>query len=259
MAARHVPKKLRFSNCMSPRYMNSPPSYRVALPLWLSLYLPLFIMVYPWLLTVPALNWEKDLYREYGLIENLTVAFLAVAVVLFLRALPRSYDWLHRAWLLLLAVGSFIFLGEEISWGQHYFHWITPEEWAEMNRQGETNLHNVKGGLEFFFTKVAREGLSLAAILGGVVIPFFLHRRNADPAPQSLGFWLWPSLAGALVALLSAGIRLPNTIARVFGHEENLPRFVNEDIGEMKECYLALFILLYALTQHRMLRCPKTP
>ena len=32
--------------------------------------------------------------------------------------------------------------GEEMSWGQHFFHWNTPEYWAEVNRQEETNLHN---------------------------------------------------------------------------------------------------------------------
>lgn len=211
-------------------------------------------MVYPLILAVPALNWEKDLYREYGMIENLTVVFLAAALVLFFLALPRAEGWMHRIWLFILALGAFVFLGEEISWGQHYFHWITPEQWKEMNRQGETNLHNIQGGMEYFFTKIAREGLSLATLLGGIVIPFYLRRKNTQPVKGTVGFWLWPSLGGALTALLSASIRLPNSIARMFGVEDRLPRFVGTDIGEMKECYLALFILLYALTQYRLLR-----
>lgn len=234
--------------------MDSTPSYRQTLPHWLNFYLPLFILGYPFLLAVPALNWEKDLYREYGMIENLTVAFLLAAVVLFLRSLRHADGALHRAWLVMLALGAFVFLGEEISWGQHYFRWVTPEEWKEMNRQGETNLHNIKGGVEYFFTKVAREGLSLATIIGGILIPLYLRRKKRDFAPGTLWFWLWPSLGGALTAFLSATIRLPNTIAHQFGVDHYLPPFLGTDIGEMKECYLALFILLYALTQFRITR-----
>ncbi len=40
------------------------------------------------------------------------------------------------------ALGSLYIAGEEMSWGQHFFHWNTPEYWAEVNRQQETNLHN---------------------------------------------------------------------------------------------------------------------
>ena len=34
--------------------------------------------------------------------------------------------------------------GEEISWGQRIFGIETPEAFAEHNRQGETNLHNLE-------------------------------------------------------------------------------------------------------------------
>ncbi len=34
---------------------------------------------------------------------------------------------------------------EEISWGQWFFHFETPREWAKINGQQETTLHNLKG------------------------------------------------------------------------------------------------------------------
>ncbi|NMH88170.1 hypothetical protein [Flavivirga algicola] len=34
---------------------------------------------------------------------------------------------------------------EEISWGQWFFHFETPESWAKINGQGETTLHNLHG------------------------------------------------------------------------------------------------------------------
>lgn len=44
-----------------------------------------------------------------------------------------------------LAVGLMFFVAfaEEISWGQRIFGWHTPDEYREMNLQGETNLHNL--------------------------------------------------------------------------------------------------------------------
>ncbi len=233
--------------------MNRYPSYQQPIPKWLSVYLPLGILIYPLLLTIPGLNWEEGLYREYGLVENLTALFLAIALVLFLRTAIGPESLLHRAWLVILALGSLLFLGEEISWGQHYFHWVTPEELKTLNRQGETNLHNMRGGLEFFFTKIAREGLSFGTIVGGILVPLYLRKRRSEFAPGTLLFWLWPPLGGWLAALLSATVRLPNTIAHEFGlGDGSLPKFIGEDIGEMKECFLALFILIYAIAQFRM-------
>jgi len=59
--------------------------------------------------------------------------------------------------------------------------------------------------------------------------------------------------------VLSATIRLPNTIAHQLGLDKGLPPLLGEDIGEMKECYLALFLLLYALGQCRLLRQSAQP
>jgi hypothetical protein len=237
--------------------MGVPSSYQQPIPRWLSIYLPLGILVYPLLLAVPGLNWEEGLYREYGLVENLTALFLAIALGLFLRTAVHAQGLLHRCWLILLALGSLLFLGEEISWGQHYFHWVTPEDLKTLNRQGETNLHNMRGGLEFFFTKVAREGLSFGTIVGGILVPLYLRRRRSAFAPGTLQFWLWPPLGGWLAALLSATVRLPNTIVHELGmNEDRLPKFIGEDIGEMKECFLALFILIYAIAQLRLFRRP---
>jgi len=43
----------------------------------------------------------------------------------------------------LLAIFCFIACGEEISWGQRIFKLQTPELLMKINRQGETNLHNI--------------------------------------------------------------------------------------------------------------------
>ena len=40
------------------------------------------------------------------------------------------------------------YLGEEISWGQHFFKWVSPEFFLVNNNQGETNLHNISNLLD---------------------------------------------------------------------------------------------------------------
>lgn len=45
----------------------------------------------------------------------------------------------------LLAIGIIFLIGEEISWGQRLFGWATPEAYKAINKQEETNLHNIHG------------------------------------------------------------------------------------------------------------------
>ncbi|SKA99275.1 hypothetical protein SAMN02745166_02891 [Prosthecobacter debontii] len=230
---------------------NAPrPSYCQPLPKWLSYGVPVFMMVYPFLLLIPALNWEKELNREYGLMENLTVLFLLSAFILFLRAIPRGLGPLHKVWLIILALGAFVFLGEEISWGQHYFGWSTSEGWQEVNRQRETNLHNLTGGVEFFFTKVLRNALSTGCIVGGLLIPWLYTRlgltfATKDMRSHKIQFWLWPSIRSALVGILVNTIGVPAKIANHF--EMAIPGYYGLQSGELKEALIALFILLYAV------------
>ncbi len=83
------------------------------------------------------------LFLEDNLFESLT-AFCAVsASILLLRGMRRVDTWQARFSLLAMA-GMFFFFGmEEISWGQHIFHWKTPRQWQEINYQHESNLHNL--------------------------------------------------------------------------------------------------------------------
>ena len=68
---------------------------------------------------------------------------------------------------LIAALGCLYIAGEETSWGQHFFHWNTPEYWAAINRQDETNLHNaylISEGLP-------RSILEIGITIGGLGVP----------------------------------------------------------------------------------------
>jgi hypothetical protein len=72
----------------------------------------------------------------------------------------------------LLAAGAALFVaGEEISWGQRIFGWETPESLAELNRQGETNIHNIGSVLRLFNLT------TMLASLYAVIVPIAWRLR----------------------------------------------------------------------------------
>ncbi|GJM43521.1 MAG: hypothetical protein DHS20C21_03630 [Gemmatimonadota bacterium] len=110
---------------------------------------------------------------EEGFVEVWQVVFFALAGVFALRAravLARLGERGLSRWFLLAAVGLFLLVGEEISWGQRLFGWATPENLAAINRQGETTLHNIQGLHEIM-------GLG-QMLLGayGALLPFWVQR-----------------------------------------------------------------------------------
>jgi hypothetical protein len=106
----------------------------------------------------------------YGLLEishffiPLFGLFIAASLLLmpFVRARPFVFTVS-----LIAALSCLYIAGEEMSWGQHFFHWNTPEYWAMVNRQEETNLHNTYA----IFEKTPRSILETAIFIGGLIVP----------------------------------------------------------------------------------------
>lgn len=90
--------------------------------------------------------------REDGLFEYIGALSLFITSFLFLIAFMRqgggSDFFLFKAkrnyWFLILAFVFLLGAGEEISWGQRIFGWETSESYGQINRQNETNIHNLK-------------------------------------------------------------------------------------------------------------------
>jgi hypothetical protein len=89
---------------------------------------------------------------EDGLIENAGALSFFLASVLFFIAYGYSsglkshfcgYQIQRNVFYFLLGILFLICFGEEISWGQRFFHWATPGWLESINVQGETNLHNI--------------------------------------------------------------------------------------------------------------------
>ena len=135
------------------------------------LVLPVAVAAIPYVARFFGAHTDSFIYGEIGLMENLTVVFLLVAIiatVLFLISNKTSFKFLN-VWMGIFLLGAIYYAGEELSWGQHFFGWDTPEQWSEVNDQKETNLHNTSA----FFDQIPRAILSLGALVGGVLIPMY--------------------------------------------------------------------------------------
>jgi hypothetical protein len=200
-------------------------------------------------------NYERWIVGEWGLVENLTLVALTAAVIYAVKVVRLAADselrWL-RIWAALIGVGAVYFLGEEASWGQHIFGWSPPEDWARLNQQNETNLHNIEG-FGFLFDQVPRNLLSAAAVLGGILAPLYRLVRSPNWTPQGTHYWLWPTLVCTPSAFMAVFISVPQKLYKTL--DATLPELlVGLNSGELKECFLAFFILLYMASLASRLR-----
>jgi hypothetical protein len=165
--------------------------------------------------------------------------------------------------LLVCALGALYFGGEEMSWGQAYFHWQTPEGWSDINKQNETNLHNLellKYGpwvdlLDDLVSNVPRQMLMAFAIVGIIAPPVLAKKRRTGGFRGSCADWLMPTWSLFPICVLSVCSDLPEKVLKAFhvgmGMEVKrtywLTAFV-EPGGELKEYCYGMLMLLYFLS-----------
>ena len=179
---------------------------------------------------------------ESGLIENATALLLIPAMVFALTLalrFYRQYEVAYLLWFISVALVCFGFAGEEISWGQHWLGWNSPEYFLENNRQGETNIHN----LNIHFGRVVKSILTLAIIVGGLIMPF---RQRAQPWDRRGFRRFLDQVAPTIVCVPSAafvlGIRLIERCKTWFALDWAI---IAVNLKELQELYIALFFLIY--------------
>tara|TARA_Y100000996_G_C22376347_1_gene583198 strand:+ start:26 stop:778 length:753 start_codon:yes stop_codon:yes gene_type:complete len=86
----------------------------------------------------------KNYWNENGFIENLQAIFVLASIILLikLKLKLQAHNFIH-VFITIKILALIYYLGEEISWGQHFFKWGSPILFQEINNQKETNLHNI--------------------------------------------------------------------------------------------------------------------
>jgi hypothetical protein len=116
----------------------------------------------------------SSLVWERGLFETLTVIFYVISACFLIKHFFSNKDKksFHTIYLIAFTLFCLFIAGEEISWGQTYLRFETPELLKQVNVQGETGLHNIQlpGVGAYFINDIAR----MLALFCGVLLPCIL-------------------------------------------------------------------------------------
>lgn len=174
-------------------------------------------------------------YAESGPLEMLQAAVVSVACLIAAYLAFKVKDKMLSAWAALAALCCFYVAGEELSWGQWLFHWTTPQEWAAINDQNETNFHNTSA----WFDQKPRMILEIGVLVGGLIIPAL---RKWKPARLPAQFSdIYPDNIVVFTAMMALVIKIINFAGDVAGSH-----FFWRG-SEVMELMLYYFVLLYLI------------
>jgi hypothetical protein len=201
----------------------------------------LYVVLMAMVVLAPRVLRGSGYDTEGGLVEQGQNLILAVALVMMIVTAVRAKEPLLRAWMIFVALGTLFLLGEETSWGQHYFGWTATGIFERINDQGETNIHNTAGG---WFDQKPRAILLLGMILGTIVHPLVKWARRGRGLFDN-PWWLAPTLASLPPVIFSQLAALPKKIdsLNMLPYSLNLYRW-----SEMEEIFMYIFFITYTLS-----------
>lgn len=178
-------------------------------------------------------------HSERGPTENITFLIFAASGVWALVLWKGSKTIIPRMrWFLLLFGVAAIFVAlEEISYGQHYLGYDSPE-WAEQyNKQKEVNLHNLGGDLmSVVMRRVAEIGLPFF----GIIVPFVIMRYPVAYTPQDWTYYIMPRHELIMLLVLCVVIRVNYATGDgLFGVQRS------DGLSELQELYWAMAGLIW--------------
>lgn len=205
--------------------------------LWL--WIPIFGVIAQFFIEILV---PKDqlaaLHSEFGPHEAVQFIIIASAsivafIMLFMKPV-RTRPFLF-VWVAIAFVCGVYVSGEELSWGQHVFEWGTPEYWANLNDQGETNFHNTSSWLD----QKPRLLLELGILIGGIIIPALQYFKVKLPEKFDL---IYPDNRVFVTSIIALFINIADKIDDSMKEVD-----IMERPSEVEEVYLFYFVLLYLI------------
>jgi hypothetical protein len=190
----------------------------------------------------PLFRWVTE---EDSLLEWLQFACIFSASVIFARIgaqLVRVGQRGAGLFYLLIALGAFFVVGEEISWGQRIFGWGTPETLDAINHQGETNVHNIRF-VQRAFGLVILVGSMYCSFAPPLKLKFWNERSRS-----ALSFLLIPPLCLIPAFLMPFGYKMFRLLVWP-GTNYTVVKF-----GEVPELCLYFGLMMFAWLNLRQLR-----
>jgi hypothetical protein len=176
----------------------------------------------------------KEMYKlftgEGQIAETLQVIFYAAAFVLnlnIIRLLSKDGQKVIAPLYIIVCIGLFFMIGEELNWGQQIIRWETAESWKAINKQKETNLHNIYG------VGYAFKWLQLVVGAYGTILPHYTL------VPFFMPLFVW-------------------RIYRNFLEPPKKYYFAISEFNEVMELILAIGMVLFMIFQYRRLKTKQT-
>lgn len=209
--------------------------------------LPLFIAFFGAFTALLGKDAYKLFVSEDAVAETLQVIFYIFSFVMSLFVAYRYWragDKLIAVLFLGFSGALFFLIGEELSWGQRIFGWQTSDTFAQINKQEETNLHNVYGvGSTFKWVQM---------LVGayGTIVPLLVWRWNQLRPFQSR---LWSIVPHYTLIGYFAMLFFWRLYRNLFEPPEDF-YFVVSEYNEVLELALALGFFFFLIFQMRKLK-----
>lgn len=184
---------------------------------------------------------EQKYVVEDGFIEDLTLiplAIIVLACIYYLIKLTRKKNvWFFLTYLL-IALGSFFVLGEEISWGQRIFHFKTSEYFQKHNSQDEENIHNLVLDGEKLNKIIFTDAVIAGAVIYLVIFPLIYTRNKNFSNFINRGAIPLPTLYQVIGCILVFGLSFLTFDSK------------GAELLEFGGCSMFMLIVLYPLNIH---------
>ena len=202
-------------------------------------------------------NFLKGFWEENGIVENLQLIFLLLAVITLIKCKKyiNNQNKFLKIFLLLHLIGLIFYLGEEISWGQHFFRWSTPEFFIKYNNQNETNIHNISN----IFDQFPR---TIVLLWCSISIPSILILNKFIEIRKNFFSLICPNIKLLYVSLILLIFVLPDLIIDKFnlhpGPSDTYNKFLNSAyfydiisfnflrLSELHEFIFSFYFFFYA-------------
>ena len=203
----------------------------------------------------------NDLFLNYwsenGFIENLQIIFVLLAIILLIKVRYEFKKFnLINFFILIKTLALIYYLGEEISWGQHFFKWETPSLLEEINNQKETNIHNISN----LFDQLPRTLVFFWCAFGIILINFL---KNKIKINKNYIYLIKPNKNLIYISFLLIILSFPDLLISILnlhpGHVdkfgEDMPESVFFDIitfnfvrlSELHELVFCFYFLNYSI------------
>ena len=146
------------------------------------------------------------IWNENRIVEIIQTIFLFFTIIVFINIIKFTRSkisnnlFIYMLYLYLFCILYFFF--EEISWGQHIFGWQTPEFFLKINKQGETNIHNVYS----VFNELPRNLLLVWCSLSFIIIKIKVFKN------VHLNYFIFPSYKLKFISFLIIFFFIPDFV-----------------------------------------------